>query len=151
MRPHGGIRSGPGLHEIDYEVGSRARTWSPPSTLTQTRSQRSRSAAYRYTGLRVPNDLGRRCRSRTSARLPSEGPVGVAALHVFGSVARGESRPNSDIDVLVEFDGPRTFARFIDLKLLLEDTLGARVDLVARAALRSQLKPRIEAEARRVA
>jgi hypothetical protein len=35
---------------------------------------------------------------------------GVAALYVFGSVARGEARADSDIDVLVEFDGPPTFA-----------------------------------------
>ena len=76
---------------------------------------------------------------------------GVSALYVFGSVARGEARTDSDIDVLVEFDGPPTFARFMDLKALLEDTLGAQVDLVTRAALRSQLRPRIEAEARRVA
>jgi uncharacterized protein len=75
----------------------------------------------------------------------------VAALYVFGSVARGEARADSDIDVLVEFDSTPTFARFMDLKALLEDTLGAHVDLVTRAALRSQLKPRIEAEARRVA
>ncbi|MCC6162699.1 MAG: nucleotidyltransferase family protein [Acidobacteria bacterium] len=75
----------------------------------------------------------------------------VAALYVFGSVARGEAQANSDIDVLVEFDGPPTFARFMDLKALLEDTLGTHVDLVTRAALRSQLRPRIEAEARRVA
>jgi predicted nucleotidyltransferase len=76
---------------------------------------------------------------------------GVAALYVFGSVARGEARPDSDIDVLVEFDGAPTFARFMDLKALLEDTLGAHVDLVTRAALRPQLQPRIDAEARRVA
>ncbi|AMY08538.1 putative nucleotidyltransferase [Luteitalea pratensis] len=76
---------------------------------------------------------------------------GVAALYVFGSVAGGEASADSDIDVLVEFDGMPTFARFMDLKALLEDTLGAHVDLVTRAALRSQLKPRIEAEARRVA
>jgi len=75
----------------------------------------------------------------------------VTALYVFGSVARGEARADSDIDVLVEFDGPATFARFMDLKALLEDILGAQVDLVTRAALRSQLKPRIESEARRVA
>lgn len=75
---------------------------------------------------------------------------GVSALYVFGSVARGEALTDSDIDVLVEFDGPATFARFMDLKALLEDTLGVRVDLVTRAALRAPLKPRIEAEARRV-
>lgn len=82
-------------------------------------------------------------------RLRSE--LGVAALYVFGSVARGDARSDSDIDVLVEFDGPATFARFMDLKALLEDTLHTRVDLVTRTALRSRLKPRIEAEARRVA
>jgi len=76
---------------------------------------------------------------------------GVAALYVFGSVARGDARPDSDIDVLVEFAGPPTFAQFMDLKALLEDTLGAHVDLVTRAAVRAQLRPRIEAEARRVA
>ena len=86
---------------------------------------------------------------RLEQRLRTE--FGVAALYVFGSVARGEARHDSDIDVLVEFDGPATFARFMDLKALLEDTLGTQVDLVTRAALRSQLKPRIEAEARRVA
>ncbi len=76
---------------------------------------------------------------------------GVSALYVFGSVARGEARTDSDVDVLVEFAGPASFARFMDLKALLEDTLGAPVDLVTRAALRTQLKSRIEAEARRVA
>ncbi|WP_396627480.1 nucleotidyltransferase family protein [Luteitalea sp.] len=87
--------------------------------------------------------------SPLAPRLKSE--LGVGALYVFGSVARGDARPDSDVDVLVEFDGPATFARFMDLKALLEDTLSARVDLVTRAALRSQLQPRIEAEARRVA
>lgn len=76
---------------------------------------------------------------------------GVAALYVFGSVARGEATPESDVDLLVEFDGRPTFARFMDLKALLEDALGVRVDLVTRPALREQLRPRIEAEARRVA
>lgn len=77
--------------------------------------------------------------------------LGVAALYVFGSVARGEARADSDVDVLVEFDGPATFAGFMDLKALLEDTFQTRVDLVTRAALRTPLKRRIESEARRVA
>jgi hypothetical protein len=75
----------------------------------------------------------------------------VSALYVFGSVARGEASTGSDIDLLVEFAGPATFARFMDLKALLEDTIGARVDLVTRGALRRRLRPQIEAEARRVA
>jgi uncharacterized protein len=77
--------------------------------------------------------------------------LGVAALYVFGSVARGEAAPGSDVDLLVEFEGPPTFARFMDLKFLLEDTLSARVDLVTRGALRATLRPRVEAEAQRVA
>jgi predicted nucleotidyltransferase len=76
---------------------------------------------------------------------------GVAALYVFGSVARGEATPDSDVDLLVEFDGRPTFAKFMDLKALLEDALGVRVDLVTRPALRKQLRPQVEAEARRVA
>jgi predicted nucleotidyltransferase len=77
--------------------------------------------------------------------------LGVAALYVFGSVARGEAASGSDVDLLVEFEGPPTFARFMDLKFLLEDTLGARVDLVTRGALRATIRPRVEAEAQRVA
>jgi len=77
--------------------------------------------------------------------------LGVGALYVFGSVARGEASLSSDVDLLVEFHGAATFARFMDLKFLLEDTLGVRVDLVTRAGLREPLKPRIESELRRVA
>ena len=76
---------------------------------------------------------------------------GVAALYVFGSVARGDATAGSDVDLLVDFDGRPTFAKFMDLKALLEDALGARVDLVTRPALREQLRPQVEAEARRVA
>ena len=75
----------------------------------------------------------------------------VAALYVFGSVARGDARESSDVDLLVEFERPATFAGFMDLKALLEDLLGVRVDLVTRAALRPRLRPQVEAEARRVA
>ena len=77
--------------------------------------------------------------------------LGVAALYVFGSVARGEAVAGSDVDLIVEFEGPPTFARFMDLKFLIEDTLGVRVDLVTRGALRDRIRPRIESEARRVA
>ena len=75
----------------------------------------------------------------------------VRALHVFGSVARGDSGPTSDLDILVEFEGPRRFAQFMDLKFLLEDECGVKVDLVTREALRPGLSARILAEAKRVA
>ena len=75
----------------------------------------------------------------------------VAALHVFGSVARREAKADSDLDILVDFVDAPTFARFMDLKFLLEDEFAVRVDLVTRDALRAPMKARILAEARRVA
>lgn len=76
---------------------------------------------------------------------------GVHELFVFGSVARDEADGASDMDVLVDFHGPATFAGFMGLKLFLEDEFGVRVDLVTRRALRPRMKPQIEAEAVRVA
>jgi hypothetical protein len=51
----------------------------------------------------------------------------------------------------VDFVGNATFDGFMGLKFFLEDTLGVKVDLVTRAALKPRLRVRIEAEARRVA
>jgi len=77
--------------------------------------------------------------------------LGVASLAVFGSVARDEAGPDSDIDILVEFRGAATLARFMDLKSLLETAFGHRVDLVTQKALRERLRPGIEKDAVRVA
>ncbi len=77
--------------------------------------------------------------------------LGVDSLSVFGSVARDEAGPESDIDILVEFRGAATLARFMDLKALLETTFGRRVDLVTQKALRERLRPVIEKDAVRVA
>jgi predicted nucleotidyltransferase len=87
--------------------------------------------------------------SRLQHRLREE--FQVRELHVFGSVARGESGPSSDLDLLVEFEGQPTFARFMELKFLLEDELGFRIDLVTKDALRPALKEQILQEAKRVA
>jgi hypothetical protein len=77
--------------------------------------------------------------------------LGIAALAVFGSVARGQAAPGSDVDILVDFDGPADFDRFMELKEWLEAALGIRVDLVTRKALRPALRDAIEREAVRVA
>ncbi len=71
----------------------------------------------------------------------------VKSLAVFGSVARGEARSNSDVDILVEFDGPATFDGYMELKFFLEDLLGCRVDLVTRKALKPRLRPYVGKEA----
>jgi uncharacterized protein len=72
---------------------------------------------------------------------------GVRSLALFGSLAREQSHLDSDIDVLVEFDGPATSARYFGLQFFLEDLLGGPVDLVTQQALRPQLRPFIERDA----
>ena len=71
---------------------------------------------------------------------------GVKRLGLFGSAARDELSPSSDIDVLVEFAGPATFAAYMDLKFYLEDLLGRPVDLVTDKGLRRELRPYVEKE-----
>lgn len=73
--------------------------------------------------------------------------MGVKTLAVFGSVARDEARPDSDVDLLVEFLGPATFNGYMDLKFFLEDLLGCPIDLVTRKSIRPRLKTQIENEA----
>lgn len=75
----------------------------------------------------------------------------VASLSLFGSAGRGQLEPDSDVDVLVEFDGPATFDRFMDLKFHLEALLDRPVDLVTPKALKPRMRPVVEREAVRVA
>ncbi|WP_342679723.1 nucleotidyltransferase family protein [Methanofollis sp. UBA420] len=66
---------------------------------------------------------------------------GVARIGVFGSVAREEDTPASDIDILVEFrEGEETFDHFMDLTFYLEDLLGRRTDLVIADTLKPGIR-----------
>jgi uncharacterized protein len=76
---------------------------------------------------------------------------GIGTLALFGSVARDEAGPESDIDVLVEFTEPETFASYMDLKLRLEELFGRRIDLVTVGGLRERVRPYVERELIRVA
>jgi predicted nucleotidyltransferase len=71
----------------------------------------------------------------------------VTHLALFGSTVRGTARPDSDIDILVGFDGPATSKRYFGVQFYLEDLLGVRIDLVTDKALRPELRPFIEKEA----
>lgn len=72
---------------------------------------------------------------------------GVTRLALFGSTVRNAARSDSDVDVLVDFDGPATSARYFGVQFYLEDVLGSPVDLVTEKALRAELRPYIEKEA----
>ena len=68
---------------------------------------------------------------------------GVKRAGIFGSVARGEATPESDVDILVELDQQASLLDFIGIKLDLEDVLSRRVDLVEYAAIKPRLRDRI--------
>ena len=64
----------------------------------------------------------------------------VREIGVFGSAARGEQKQSSDIDVLVDFDENADLFDLVGLGLFLEETLGQKVDVVPRRALRKEFR-----------
>jgi predicted nucleotidyltransferase len=68
----------------------------------------------------------------------------VKSLSLFGSAARDEMREGSDVDVLVEFDGPATFGGYMGLKDYLENLLGTTVDLVTEKGLKPRARKHVE-------
>ena len=79
--------------------------------------------------------------------MPEIRGYGVCHLAVFGSVARGEQRPESDVDVLVEFERPTGLFGFVRLQRCLEEIVGRHVDLTTPGALRPEMREAILAEA----
>ncbi|WP_052302650.1 nucleotidyltransferase family protein [Cellulomonas flavigena] len=74
---------------------------------------------------------------------------GFARLEVFGSVARGEDRADSDIDVLYDLlPGRHLTWEVVDAADEMAEILGRPVDLVSRRAVHPLLRERIETEAR---
>ena len=70
--------------------------------------------------------------------------LGVKRLGVFGSFVRGEHRPDSDIDLVVEFEpGRKTFDAFVELAFYLEDILQHKVELITTDSLSPYLGPHI--------
>lgn len=80
------------------------------------------------------------CKSELQSR------YGVTKLALFGSTARDSANNQSDVDVLVSFDGPATSERYFGVLFFLEDLMGCPVDLVTDKALRPELRPYIERE-----
>jgi hypothetical protein len=71
----------------------------------------------------------------------------VKALFLFGSVARGEATPESDVDLLVEFDRPVGLFTLLRLQSYLEELLGCSVDLGTPNSLRPHLRETVLKEA----
>jgi hypothetical protein len=71
---------------------------------------------------------------------------GIKRAAFFGSIVRGEMTDESDIDILIEFEGRKSLLDLAGLKLDLEDALKRRVDLLTYRSLHPMLKDRILAE-----
>ncbi len=76
---------------------------------------------------------------------------GVRRLALFGSAARDELEMGSDVDVLVEFDGPPSYAGFFALKDYLESLFDRPVDLVSERGLKPRARRHVERDLVRVA
>ncbi len=72
---------------------------------------------------------------------------GAENLRLFGSAARGEETPESDLDFLVDMEDGRSLVDHVALKQDLEELLGRDVDVVTERALHSHLRERVLQEA----
>lgn len=73
---------------------------------------------------------------------------GAYNVRIFGSVARGEARPDSDIDFLVNLEAGRSLMDLARLLRELESILGRNVDVVTEAGLRPRIRPKVLKDAR---
>jgi hypothetical protein len=77
---------------------------------------------------------------------------GATSLYLFGSAVRDEAKPDSDLDLFIDYDPKKKFSLvdLVGIKLLLEDELGIEVDVTTRDSLHPMLRNDIEQSAVRV-
>ncbi|MET7245044.1 nucleotidyltransferase family protein [Methylobacterium sp. EM32] len=78
--------------------------------------------------------------------------MGATSLYLFGSTARGDARPDSDLDLFIDDDPESRFngLDLVGIKLFLEERLGTEVDVTTRDSLHPRLRARIEQSAIKV-
>jgi len=67
----------------------------------------------------------------------------VKRASIFGSVARGEETENSDVDIIVEFEGRKSLFDLVELKIELEEKLRKKVDVLTYRSIHPLLKEKI--------
>ena len=80
-------------------------------------------------------EMHRIVRDRREEILRIAASHGARNVRIFGSMARGEARPDSDLDVLVSLEAGRSVLDLVAIKQDLEDLLGRAVDVVTEAAV----------------
>jgi uncharacterized protein len=68
---------------------------------------------------------------------------GATHVRIFGSLARGEARPDGDVDIVITLDPERGLLDLIALKQDLEDLLGCEVDVVTEASVSPYIRPQV--------
>lgn len=71
---------------------------------------------------------------------------GVSYAGIFGSVARGDDLPGSDVDIMVSINKPIGIYKFMKLRERLESAIGREVDLVSKNAVNKHLEPYIKTD-----
>jgi len=72
---------------------------------------------------------------------------GARTVRIFGSMARGEAGPDSDVDILVNLNPGRSLLDIVAMKQDLEDLLGRKVDVVTEAAISPYIREQVLKEA----
>lgn len=96
----------------------------------------------------VEVDLSALVKSKRDEILKIASMHGARNVRLFGSVARGQAGPKSDIDFLIELDSERSLMDHVALIQDLEDLLGRKVDVVSEGALHWYIRDRVLAEAK---
>ena len=95
----------------------------------------------------MPTKIDELLKSKRQEILAVAAKHGALNLRVFGSVARGEARPESDLDILVEMEPGRSLMDHVALMQDLKDLLQRKVDVVSERALHWYIRDRVLAEA----
>ena len=95
---------------------------------------------------RLSGPVGRRVRRHRQDLIAAAAAHGVRNLRIFGSIARGEDRPDSDVDLLADMPLGLSLFGLGRVEADLEAILGARVDLIPSADLKPSVKERIQHE-----
>jgi hypothetical protein len=90
--------------------------------------------------------LNQNLQQMTEQMLPYCKQQGICKLGIFGSFARGTARPDSDLDLLVDFIHPTSLLTQIRIERELSELLGIKIDLVTEQGLSPYLRDQIKAE-----
>jgi uncharacterized protein len=135
-----------------YESGQRQPALSTLSTLIDATGYeldvQLRRTPRRLDGLTGP--IGRRVRQQRHALLAAAHSHGVTNLRVFGSVARGEDGPDSDVDLIAELPATMGLFGLARVRNELEAILDTRLDLVSSGDLKPDVHARVDREAIRL-